>query len=335
MADGRPDRDTRKSRTATRAVVRRIRDSLVVLLMGTAVVFVAVRVIPGDPTTIRATQPGVTEAQLAAERARLGLDRPIVVQYLDWLGDALRGDLGTSYFSGYDSTFLIGERLGASVQLVIGSVVLALLVSIPLAVVSVVRHRSVVGRALTVGASAGIAVPPFWLGVLLIGIFSTWLGWFPTRGYVSITEQPIENLRLSVLPTVTLSTMVGSMFFRFLRSSLLESIDQDYIRTVRGKGLPMRTAVIRHALPNSILPMLTFVGLMTASLLGGVVVVEYLFGWRGIGALIVDSLSKRDYAVVQGIGLLTAVAFVLTTLVVDLMAFVIDPRLRRGGDGDT
>lgn len=133
-----------------------------------------------------------------------------------------------------------------------------------------------------------------------------------------------------MLPTVTLATLVGSMFYRFLRTSLFESIESDYIRTARGKGVRFRTVVVRHALPNSLLPMLTFVGLVTASLLGGVVVVEYLFGWRGIGALVVDSLSKRDYAVVQGIALLSAVTFVLTSLAVDLLSIVIDPRLRRG-----
>jgi peptide/nickel transport system permease protein len=302
------------------------------LFVSSIAIFVVLRVIPGDPTEIRATQAGVTAEVLAEQRKELGLDKPIPEQYVIWITGVLRGDFGTSYFSGFSTARLIGARIGPTVELTLVSVALGLLFAVPAATASAMRPESRLDRALSALAAAGVAIPSFWLGILLIAMFSVRLGWFPTRGYASFLADPLANLRFLALPALTLAVLLGSMFFRFLRSSMLETLSADFIRTAQGKGLIWRAVVIRHALPNGFLPTLTFVGLITGTILSGVVVIEFLFGWPGLGALAVDSVSKRDYPVLQGIAVVAAMGFLLTTLIVDLLSFALDPRLRVSRD---
>lgn len=311
-----------------RFVMRRLAISGLMLLISSTLIFVVLRVIPGDPIAARSSRPGFTAEQLEALRQQLGLDRSIITQYLEWVGGVLHGDFGQSYFSDYSTTELISSRIGASFELAIAATVIGLLIAVPAGVMIALRPNSWIDRAFSGGAAAGMAVPPFWLGILLVAAFAIELGWFPTRGYVSLFEDPLENLRHLALPAFTMGLVVAAPVLRFLRAALLDVTRADYVRTAEGKGLSWRAAVIRHALPNALLPTLTFVGLVIGSMLGGIVVVEYVFGWPGLGSLAVDSVGKRDYAVLQGVVLLAAVAFVLTSLLVDLLSVMIDPRLR-------
>jgi peptide/nickel transport system permease protein len=312
----------------TRFVVRRLAVSLLMLLIASLVIFVVLRVIPGDPIAARAGRPGFTAEQLAELRDQLGLDRSIVAQYLSWIGGVLHLDFGQSFFSDFSTTELIGKRVGASFELAIASTVVGLAIAVPAAVLITLRPHSWIDRVLSGGAAVGMAMPPFVLGILFVTVFAIELGWLPTRGYVSLFGDPIGNLRYLALPALTMGLLVAAPVLRFLRAALLDVSRSDYVRTAEGKGLLWRQAVIRHVLPNALLPTLTFVGLVVGSMLGGIVVVEYVYGWPGLGALAVDSVGKRDYAVLQGVVLLATAAFILTSLAVDLIAVAIDPRLR-------
>lgn len=308
-------------------VARRIGLSVFVLFVSSILIFVVLRVIPGDPTIVRA-QLQQTPEDARRELHRLGLDRPLHEQYMSWIGGALRGEFGESYFSGRSTTRLIRDRLEVTVELALASVTLGLLMAMPAAILSARRPNSLVDAGLRAFATAGIALPSVWLGMLIVALFSVRLGWFPTRGYVSVLEDPLRNLRHLALPTMTLAVILSAMFYRFLRASLLETMSADFTRTAYGKGLLWSQVIRRHVLPNAFLPTLTWVGLVTGYLLGGAVIIEYLFGLPGLGALVVDSIAKRDYAVIQGVVLLASSAFVATTLLVDLASLVLDPRLR-------
>ncbi|MGV1047923.1 MAG: ABC transporter permease [Solirubrobacterales bacterium] len=315
-----------------RFVLRRVAISVLLLLIASVVIFVILRVIPGDPTAARASRPGFTAAQMEEVRHQLGLDQSIVSQYFTWIGGVVHGDFGQSYFSEFSTTELISERVGASFELAIAGTLIGLLIAIPAGVLISLRPHGWVDRVFTGGAAAGMAVPPFCLGILLVSLFAVEFGWFPTRGYVSLFSEPIENLRFLALPAITVGLLVAAPVLRFLRAAMLDVTRSDYVRTAEGKGLLWRQAVIKHVLPNAMLPTLTFVGLVVGSLLGGIVIVEYVFGWPGLGALAVDSVGKRDYAVLQGVVLFATAAFIVTSLVIDLLCFAIDPRLRaRGG----
>ncbi len=314
-------------------LARRLCASLLILALASIAIFVVLRVIPGDPTAARASSPGVTAAQLREVRQELGLDRSIASQYLTWIGGVLHGDFGQSFFSDFSTTELIQTRIGASIELAVAALLIGLAAAIPAAIAIGLRPNSTVDRLLTGLASLGLAVPVFCLGLLLIAVFSIELGWLPTRGYVSLFSDPAENIRYLVLPALTMGLFIAAPILRFLRAALLEELDADYVRAAEGKGLRWRDVVIRHALPNGLLPTLTFVGAVVGQMLGGVVVIEYVFGWPGLGSLAVDAVGKRDYAVLQGVVLLGAAAFIATSLLVDLAAAAIDPRLRRESSG--
>jgi peptide/nickel transport system permease protein len=298
------------------------------LLIASVVIFVLLRVIPGDPTAVRAARPGVSQAQIVQLRHQLGLDRSIVSQYLVWISGVLHGDFGESYFSNFSTTELINARIGATFELALAATLVGLAIAVPAGILAALRPHSWIDRLLTGGAAAGMAVPPFCLAILLIFFFGIRLGWLPTRGYVSFGDDPLQNLRHLALPAVTTGVLVAAPVLRFLRVSLVDVSRSDFVRTAEGKGLRWRQAVLRHVLPNAVVPTLTFVGLVVGSLLGGIVVVEYVFGWPGLGALAVDSVGDRDYAVLQGVVLLASAAFIAASLVVDLLSFAIDPRLR-------
>ncbi|ADB53524.1 ABC transporter permease [Conexibacter woesei] len=314
----------------TSAIGRRVLTSLGILLLASLVIFFGLHLLPGDPTFARlGVSVGSDPAQLAQLRAELGLDRPLVVQYGDWLAGALQLDLGASYFSQQSTTSLIAGRLEPSIELALLSLVVAVLVAVPLAMVSALRPGSALDRLLTVASSAGIALPPFWVGIMLLSLVSVRWGLLPSRGFVSFAEDPVQNLRHMVLPVLTMAIAVAAPIARFLRAALIEALATDWARAARGKGLSDREIVRRYALRNATVPTLNVVGTIVGSMLGGVVVVEYAFGIPGIGSLGVDAITMRDYAVAQGVVLTAAVAFILVTLVVDLLSLAIDPRLRQ------
>ena len=309
-------------------LLRRIGVSVLMLWLTSVLLFVALRVIPGDPAFARSSRPGVTAEQLAQIRRDLGLDLSIPEQYLRWAAGVLQGDFGKSYFNDFSTTELIGRRILPTIELVLASIALALLIALPLGILAGLRSNSAADRVVSTYASAGMAMPPFWLGILVIALFAIQLEWLPTRGYVSPFDDPFENARLLILPAVTMAIVISAPLLRFLRASMIETLSTDYVRTARGKGLAWRRVVLRHAFPNAVLPTLTFLGLVVGSMFGGIVVIEWIFGWQGLGALALDSVFKRDYAVLQGVVLLAAAAFYATTLVVDLLTFRLDPRLR-------
>jgi peptide/nickel transport system permease protein len=309
-------------------VLRRIGVSLLMLWLTSVLLFVALRVIPGDPAFARSGRPGVSAEQLEQIRRDLGLDRSIPEQYARWAVGVLQGDFGKSYFNDFSTAELISQRLLPTVELVVASVLLALLIALPLGILAGLRANSRADRVVSAYASAGMAMPPFWLGILIISLLAIQLRLLPTRGYVSVFDNPVENVRLMILPAITMAIVISAPLLRFLRASMIETLTTDYVRTARGKGLGWRRVVLRHAFPNAVLPTLTFVGLVVGSLFGGIVVIEWIFGWQGLGALALDSVLKRDYAVLQGVVLLAAAAFYATTLAVDLLTFALDPRLR-------
>lgn len=311
------------------SAIRRTLVSALMLLLVSILVFIVLRLLPGDPLITRfGATPGVDPAVLAGIRHQLGLDRPIPIQYISWLGAAVHGDFGQSYFSQYPVTQLIEQRLAPTVELTVVAILLNLAISLPAGVIGAVYPRSVLGRGVQIFISIGMALPQFLMGVLLILIFSVRLGWLPTRGYVAFADDPLRSLEFVLMPAATLAILGAPQIVRYLRASMLEALGAPFVRTATGKGVSRWRVVLGHALPNALLPSLTMVGLMVGYTLGGVVVVEYVFGWPGLGSLAVEAVIQRDYAVLQAIIILVAAMFLATNLVVDLLYTVIDPRLR-------
>ncbi|MCF7547851.1 nickel ABC transporter permease [Pseudonocardia sp. WMMC193] len=298
-----------------------------VLLGVTIVLFSLLRLIPGDPThaiLLSMAEPGAdlsrVDEDIAALRADLGLDRPYPAQYLSWLGDLVRGNLGTSFRSG---TPILGEllvRLPATLELAGAALLVMALIVVPTGVLGAVHHGRGPDRALRVVSLLGVSMPSFFLALLLMYAFSVRLAWFPTLGRGGPGHL--------VLPAVTLGLGLAAGASRLLRSAMLDALAQPYVATAEAKGLPMRAIVLRHALRNAVLPLLTATGLIVGGVLGGAAVVETVFSWPGIGRYIVDAVAGRDYPVIQAFVLAMAVLFVLVNLLVDLAAPWVDPRLR-------
>jgi peptide/nickel transport system permease protein len=300
----------------------------VVLIGVSLLVFSLVHLVRGDPVRL-ALGTRYSQETYDALRERSGLDLPLVEQYFTWAGRAISGDLGVSFRSGDTVTALIGERLPATLTLALAAVFLALLIAVPLGTVSALRPRSFVDRFATVISQFGISVPDFWLAIMLILVFAGTLGWLPTGGYVPLTEDPLGWLERLVLPTVATGVVSGSVLTRFVRSSVLEAMGSDHVRTAQAKGLPARQVFTWHVLRNALLPLVTVTGVQLAYLLSGVVVVEIVFSWPGLGQLALQAVRARDYPVLQGAILLFALVFLVINLLVDLLYSRIDPRIRR------
>jgi peptide/nickel transport system permease protein len=301
----------------------------VVVLAGVSVlVFSLIHLVDGDPVR-QALGTRYSQEAYDALRARNGLDLPLVEQYVDWAGRALTGDLGVSFRSGEPVTALIAERLPATLTLAFAAILLALVIAVPLGTLSALRPRSVVDRTATVISQIGISVPDFWLAIVLILVFAGTLGWLPTGGYVPLTEDPAGWLQRLILPTIAVGVVSGSVISRFVRSSVLEALGSDHVRTAQAKGLATRQVFGWHVLRNALLPLVTVTGVQLAYLLSGVVVVEIVFSWPGLGQLALQAVEARDYPVLQGAVLLFAVVFLVINLVVDLLYGRIDPRIRR------
>lgn len=307
-------------------LLRRTAQAVVVLIGVSIVVFLLVHLVPGDPIRL-ALGTRFDPDTYQALRERSGLDQPLVIQYFDWLGGALTGDLGVSFRTGRPVASIIVERLPATLSLATAAVVVALAIAVPLGILSAVRSGSVLDRAATVFSQAGISIPDFWMAILLILFVALYLDLLPPSGYVSILDDPLGWLTHLIMPAVTVGVVSGSILTRFVRSSMLESLGQDYTRTARAKGLPERTVVSRHVLRNALVPVVTVTGLQLAYLLSGVVVVEVVFAWPGLGLLALNAVEARDYPVLQGAVLLFALFFLLVNLVVDLLYAYLDPRI--------
>jgi ABC-type dipeptide/oligopeptide/nickel transport system permease component len=299
-------------------VARRVLLLVPVLLGVSLVVFGALRLIPGDPARLLAGDDA-TEDVVESLRRRFGLDRPLATQYALWLGRVATGDLGRSFKSGRPVTAEIAARYGHTVALTLVSVVLAALTGIPAGLLAASRRGRGADRATMLLALLGVCVPAFWLGLMLQLLLSVQLGWLPTAG--AGTWQHL------VAPSLTLAAFAVANFTRVTRASVLEVLDQDYVRTARGKGLAERRTLFLHALRNALLPVVTVVGVEFGHLMAGTVVAETVFGYPGIGRFLVQSILSRDYPAVQGVVLLIAVSYVLVNLAVDLAYAALDPRV--------
>lgn len=313
-----------------RYILRRLATSVALLFLSSILIFLVMRVIPGDPTLTKlgGAIKNVDPQALAAIRHSLGLDRPLSIQYLDWIRGVAHGDFGRSYLNQFPVTTLIAQRIGSTVELAAMAMLIGLAIAVPAATLGAIWRNRVVDAFISGFAALGLATPAFVTGILLIIVFGLKLHWFPAQGYVSFERDPLQSLRSTFLPALTLGIAVAAPTLRILRASLLEVGSASYIRTAQGKGLLRRQVVTRHLLPNASIPALTTVGLIVGQLLGGAVVVEYVFARAGLGSLLVNAVLQRDYGVLQTLVLLAAAVFIVVSLVVDLLYGVIDPRLR-------
>jgi len=298
---------------------------LVPILLGISLLtFSLMHLIPGDPAEILLRQQGIIPTQEAIEKFReqMDLNDPLPIQYFNWMYCLLHGDLGSSLSVSYGKPVLteIMFRFPRTLELAAVSLLISLLISIPLGILAAVKQNSAIDRLTLVGASLGIAMPVFWLGLLLILLFSVHLGWFPVCGYGSVKH--------IILPSITLGIGMAALTTRLMRASMLEVLEEDYIITARGKGLRERIVILKHALRNALIPVVTVAGLQFGWLLEGAVFVEVIFTWPGVGKLLVDSISVRDIPMVQGCVLFVACVFVLVNLAVDISYGVLDPRVR-------
>lgn len=310
-----------------RYVLRRLGQAVVVMIGVSIIVFAIIHLVPGDPIRISLGtrfDPDIYDRL----REEAGLDRPLVAQYFTWLGNAVTGDLGVSFRTGRSVSETIMDRLPATLTLAFASLVVGLLIAIPVGVVSAVRSGSKTDYAATAFSQIGISVPDFWMAIMFILLFGLGLGWLPASGYTSLLENPWEWFRHLVIPAVTIGVVTGSILTRFVRSATLEALGQDYTRTARAKGLPERRVINRHVLKNAMIPVVTVTGLQLAFLLGGVIVVEVVVAWPGLGALALSAVERRDYPVLQGVVLLLALVFLAINLIVDLLYAWLDPRIK-------
>jgi peptide/nickel transport system permease protein len=300
------------------------------LALGAAsVVFFMIQLAPGDAVLAALGEAGrLTPEQIQLKREELGLDRPLLVQYVEWLGRVGRGDLGTSFVTTRPVGQDIGLTFPRTVELVVVALALGLLVGIPAGVASATHQDRWPDFLLTGGTVALISVPSFVSGTLLLLLFGLRLRWLPVTGFVPVTDDPWLHLRLLVLPGLTLGLFMAAVIARMTRASMLEVKRSDFVRTARSKGLPERLVLFGHALKNALIPVATLTGIEVGGLLGGTVIIEYIFTWPGISTLLITAANRRDYPVVQGVVLVTATAFVLVTLAVDILNAFLDPRIQ-------
>lgn len=312
-----------------RLLLRRALESLVTLFLASVIVFSATRALPGDPA-VALSGEGRDPAANAIIRERYGLDEPIPVQYLRWASIALTGDLGTSIRTKLPVTDEILRRIPTTLELALLAGLIAVMIGLPLGILSAVRRRSTVDYAASTIGLIGLSVPTFWLGMILILIFAIGLKWVPASGFVPLLEDPIENLRRMILPAIVLGVGFGTILLRQTRSAMITSLQSDYVRTARAKGLRERDVVLRHALRNSLLTVITVLGLEMGALIVGSVVTESIFLIPGFGRLIIESISTRDYPLIQGVALFSAVAYILINLGVDVAYSAMNPKIRIG-----
>ena len=308
-------------------LIRRVVALLPVMLVVLTVVFLLIHLIPGDPVSVM-LGPDATPAQIQAIRQSLGLDRPLYEQLFKFYGRVLRGDLGRSYFLDRPVTVALLERAEPTLVLTACALLVAVAIGVPAGIIAAAYRGSVWDRALMLGALLGVCVPGFWLSLNFIYLFAVRLGWLPAAGYTSFLVEPVTALRYMVLPAVSLGFNQSALIARIARSCMLEVLQQDYIRTARAKGLSQSAVIYGHAFRNALVPVITVIGITMAILIGGAVVTEIVFNIPGLGRLIISAIMRRDYPVVQGVVLVTAAAYVLINLTVDLLYAFIDPRIR-------
>ena len=312
-------------------IVRRLLLLIPVLLIVGVVVFGLLHLAPGDPASMMLGRESTIE-QKEALREKLGLNEPLPIQFVEWFWGVLRLDFGESLFLGIPVSEALLERVQPTGLLALYSLILAIVVAVPAGVVAAVRPNSLLDRLLMVVSISGAAIPGFFFGILLILLFAVILDWLPSGGYVDIGDDPVQHLRSMILPSVTLGFSGAGFLSRLVRSTMLDVLNEDYVRTAYSKGLPERHVVLAHALRNAMIPVMTVVGILLASMLGGAVVIATVFNVPGMGRLLVQSVTRRDYPIVQGAVMTIAAVEVLVMLLVDVLYVYADPRLRHGND---
>ena len=308
-------------------ILRRLMATIPVMAVVALAVFGLLHLTPGDPAVIIAGDYATTE-DIARIRTKLGLDRPFLTQVGIWLGQVFRGDLGTSIFSGLPVTKLIGQRAEVTIALTLYAMLISVFVGVPLGIVAAWKQGSWLDRAVMILAVSGFSMPVFWLGFLLVYVFAISFAWLPVQGYAPLSGGLAGTLRHLTLPAVTLSVVYMALIARMTRASMLGVLGEDYIRTAFAKGLAPRGVLVRHALKNASLPVVTIIGIGFALLIGGAVVTESVFALPGLGRLTVDAIIRRDYPVIQGVILLVSGVYVMINLVIDVLYVVLDPRIR-------
>jgi peptide/nickel transport system permease protein len=315
----------------TAYILRRLVMLVPVLIVVGVVVFGLVHLTPGDPAAVILGDRATPE-DIARLRDQLGLNDPLPIQFVRWFSNVLRLDFGESIFLGEPVTQALLDRVQPTVLLTLYALSIQVLIGIPAGMLAAVRYNSPLDRALTVMAISGSAIPTFFLGILLILIFSVRLRWLPSGGYVPFGEDPAAHFKGMLLPAFALGFSAAGLLARLVRSSMLDVLREDYVRTAFAKGLPEQLVIVRHALRNALIPALTVIGISIGALLGGAVVTETVFTIPGMGRLVVQSIARRDYPVIQGAIIAIAMTYVLVNLVVDVLYVYIDPRVRLGGE---
>jgi peptide/nickel transport system permease protein len=311
-------------------LLQRLMQALVLLLIVSMIGFSILHLAPGGPLSQFAAGGEMSQADLDRLTEQLGLNRPLPVQYLEWLWRMLRGDWGLSYRDQQPVLHIIGSHIGATLELMLSSTLLAMLVGAWIGILGAIRRYSLFDSLATIGAMIALSIPTFWFGLVVIYVFSVGLGWLPSGNRYTIGDGSLLNqLHHLIGPCIVLALVSTAVWSRYMRSSMLEVVNQDYIRTARAKGVPERQILLRHAFRNALLPMITITGLHVPTLLSGALVTETVFTWPGMGRLFLDSISYRDYPTVMGILMFTAVLVLLGSLIADLLYGVADPRIAR------
>ncbi|MHB1004871.1 MAG: ABC transporter permease [Chloroflexota bacterium] len=308
-------------------IIRRLLTLIPVMIVVAVVVFALTHLAPGDPAAVMAGNEATTE-RIEQLRQQMGLDRPVMEQFVSWFTSVLRGDLGNSYFLNQPVTLSIAQRIEPTGLLTLYALIFSIIIGLPAGIIASIHRNSWIDRLTMVTALGGVCIPSFWFGILLILFFAVRLHVLPAAGYVPFMEDPVENFRYLLMPAFSLGLQSAALLARVVRSSMLEVLREDYVRTARAKGLREGLIVVRHALPNAMIPALTIIGNSMGTLLGGAVVTEAVFNTPGVGRLVVQSVLRRDFPVIEGAVLCIAAVYVLVNLAVDIAYSVVDPRVR-------
>lgn len=305
----------------------RLLSSAIVLLGVMIVVFALIQLVPGDPVRL-ALGTRYTPEAYEALRAASGLDRPLWEQFFGYLGSAFTGDLGVSFRNGQPVTVTLLDRLPATISLALVGLVIAIILSVPAGIYSALREGRLSDVIVRLTSQFGVSIPDFWLGMLLISLFSVTLGLLPASGYIAFGSDPAGWLRQVLLPGLTVGLVAGAIMTRYIRAAVIDVASSGYVRTAVSKGLPRHIVTFRHIVRGALVPVLTIAGIQLATILGGVVVVEVVFAWPGLGRLVYEAVAARDYPLIQGAVLLVAVMFIVVNLIVDVLYAIADPRIR-------
>jgi peptide/nickel transport system permease protein len=310
-------------------LLRRVFSTLLGALALSVLIFVLIRLVPGDAVTMWIGQEGAMSPEVRLTlRKMFGLNDPLPVQYFNWFGDLLQGNLGYSFRARQPVMSMIWQALPISIELALLAMLISVIVALPLGIISAVRRNTLIDVLARFLGLIGLSMPSFWLAVIFILVSSTVFNWLPSLIYASLFKNPLENLKQMAMPALALALPLMGVVMRMTRSAMLEVLNQDYMRTAYAKGLPKMRALLRHALKNALIPIVTVMGIQLGRLLGGAVIVEQIFGIPGVGSLLISSISERDYPMVQGTVLIMGSLFILVQFIVDLSYVFIDPRIR-------